>query len=409
MNRLFLGTLLAASFVHGVVELRTASACGGCFAPQGQPSTVTAHRMAVALSAEQTTLWDQFEYAGAPEDFVWVLPISGGQDVSIELSDDAFFESLQAATQVTLTAPTPPFSGGGGSGFGCGDSDFRAAAPASNEMSAVTVFRSETVGPYETVVIGSEDPNALVDWLQTNGYAVPNELLPTIDHYVGDGLNFAVLRLSPGQGVQHIQPVRVSSPGLNMTFPLRMVAAGIGAAVSLELFVLAEGRYEAENFPNEIIDRDALTYDWDSNLFNYDQLADVALGANDGRTWLTEFAAPVNRGFVDVSYEDDAGMLHTSVPDWNHVFDTVGRQPEVTRMRAELRAEHLGEDLILAASLGPDITGNIQVTNELNRPGAVFGPNLSGRGNPWNYAYPLVFLVAGAFLLRRRATRTIRS
>jgi len=54
-----------------------AQACGGCFAPVGQPTVVTAHRMAVSLSPRGTTLWDQIQYAGAPADFAWVLPIKG--------------------------------------------------------------------------------------------------------------------------------------------------------------------------------------------------------------------------------------------------------------------------------------------------------------------------------------------
>jgi len=170
---------------------RVASACGGCFAPTGTPNIVTAHRMAVSLSASETTLWDQIQYAGQPEDFVWVLPVSAG--VEVELADNAFFEALAQGTQINMTAPLPPtpcFCGSGG-GFGCGSSD--SASPRSGttfgaDGGAVTVFHEGSIGPYETATVMSDDAMALVDWLQERGYGVPDSIVPTIVHYSELGL-----------------------------------------------------------------------------------------------------------------------------------------------------------------------------------------------------------------------------
>src|SRR5690606_35146669 len=98
-------TLIAAALALTLAP-NAASACGGCFAPVGSPTVVTRHQMAVSISATETTLWDQIEYAGNPEDFVWVLPVRGG--VPVELADNAFFEALEQATTIQLQAPTPP-------------------------------------------------------------------------------------------------------------------------------------------------------------------------------------------------------------------------------------------------------------------------------------------------------------
>ena len=102
-------TALLALFVLTAIPFalpRLAAACGGCFAPTGTPNIVTAHRMAVSLSATETTLWDQIQYAGAPADFVWVLPVAPG--VEVQLADNAFFEALAQGTQLNLIAPLPP-------------------------------------------------------------------------------------------------------------------------------------------------------------------------------------------------------------------------------------------------------------------------------------------------------------
>src|SRR5687767_5234676 len=113
-----------------------AAACGGCFntAAPTQPAsrtvtTVTGHRMALSISTERTVLWDQIEYSGEPEDFAWVLPVRPG--AILELSTDAFFDVLTAATSARVSSPpsfcassgSPVFyrDDGGGCSFGCGD------------------------------------------------------------------------------------------------------------------------------------------------------------------------------------------------------------------------------------------------------------------------------------------------
>src|SRR5262245_2348241 len=64
-----------------------AHACGGCFVMQSENTQVTSHRMILSVSPQETTLWDQIVYSGAPQSFAWVLPTKGV--VTIGLSSDA--------------------------------------------------------------------------------------------------------------------------------------------------------------------------------------------------------------------------------------------------------------------------------------------------------------------------------
>src|SRR5689334_2668618 len=86
----------------GTIE-RDAHACGGCFAPPGPSTQVTAHRMALALSSKRTVLWDQIEYTGDPASWGWVLPIRGLVDVGV--SDDELFARLEGATLPRVVPP----------------------------------------------------------------------------------------------------------------------------------------------------------------------------------------------------------------------------------------------------------------------------------------------------------------
>lgn len=347
---------------------RPASACGGCFHPiTGTPTVVTRHQMVVALSARETTLWDQIEYAGNPEDFAWVLPVRDGAPV--ELADNAFFEALEQQGTITLQAPPSPRlvcpdPCGGGVFFGDG------APSAADAGVVVTVHHEASIGPYETATIGSTDPDALVAWLRANGYAVPDSMLPTIRHYTDQGMDFAVLRLSPNAGVNQMQPVRVSSPGLVPTFPLRMVAAGVGDSVGLELYVLAEGRYQPMNFASVEVDRAAVTYDWATNTFDYETAYAAAAASNGGRAWVTEVARLVDGWAIESysSFDPVTGRrMGTAAVDWAVVTRHLD-QPYLTRLTADLAVEHLGEDLVLGASSGGDLSSLIVVDHELNRP-----------------------------------------
>jgi hypothetical protein len=338
-----------------------ASACGGCFGPVGSPTVVTRHQMAVAISTTQTTLWDQIEYAGNPEDFVWVLPVRGG--VPVELAENAFFEAIEQATTISMTVPPvrtfcpdPCFGGG------------FASADRSDEDPGVTIYHQANIGPYQTVTIGSEDPEALVAWLRDNGYTVPDATLPTIAYYTEQNMDFAVLRLAPNAGVNQMQPVRVTMPGFNPTFPLRMVSAGVEGSVGLDLAVFAEGRYEAGNFANAEVDRSRLTYDWNTSTFNYDALYAEAASTEGGRVWVTEYAQPYGNYWIEgyVSY-DDAGQPHSASEDWAVVAENI-TNPYLTRLTADMPAQFLDQDLALVASAGPDLSNFINVANEISRP-----------------------------------------
>src|SRR5678815_4642605 len=58
----------------------------------------------------------------------------------------------------------------------------------------VTVVNQQTVGPYETVVLHSDDAMALTTWLTMNGYAVPDSVRPIIDFYTQRRMDFLALK-----------------------------------------------------------------------------------------------------------------------------------------------------------------------------------------------------------------------
>ncbi len=285
----------------------TALGCGGCFGPPTSPTLVTGHRMAFAVSETQTVLWDQFEYQGEAEDFSWVLPVLPG--AYVEVAEDAWLSALDTFTSTLINRPQlncPQFAGSpggvyedGSSGCGCGGNDEDSApgasyasnsGPGAPQPPPVTVVRQETVGPYDTVVLRSMDPDALRNWLTENGYVIPQEIEPVIDAYVNEGSDFLALRLSPGVGVKQMQPVRVITPGGEYLLPLRMVAAGVGSLVDIKLFVIAEQRYSMPDIAEVSVLLQDLSYDFFDGSNNYLALRAQALAQNTGKSYVTSYA-----------------------------------------------------------------------------------------------------------------------
>jgi len=307
MRRSIVLLALCAVPALAVVGERSASACGGCFGPPPSPTesedTVTAHRMVLSVSPQQTTLYDEIQYSGSPSSFAWVLPIAG--QVTIGISADAVFDTLDSSSTTTVspppvTCPSPPPgcavpSANGGASFG---------ASGSSSGGSVNVSNQQTVGPYQTVQLQSTDASALDDWLTTNGYDITSDIEPVIAAYVSQGFNFLAMKLVPGAGVQSMRPVRVTFSGASPTLPLRMVAAGTGAQVGITLWIVADGRWEPANFPWFHIDDSQIVWDWSASDSNYTTLRQQQEAATGFTSWEVESSLDLDVGSVQEQIEN---------------------------------------------------------------------------------------------------------
>ena len=291
MKTSLLATLLLGAPLAALFAPNDAHACGGCVVPPMVNTIVNAHRMALSVSPKQTVLWDQIRYNGDPESWGWLLPVKPG--AIIEISTDAWFETLDAATSTTVFAP--PINCNNGPDFDCGCAQSDATAGSGGELGpggGVTVVHRGTVGPFQTVTLSTQTPGVLDDWLTDAGYVIPEETAPVIDAYVAEGFDFIALRLQPDKGVGDMKPVRVVQPGISPTLPLRMVAVGTGANVDITLFLITEGRWAAKNFENALVPESLVAWDFATNASNYATLREKTLTANGGATWITTFAKP---------------------------------------------------------------------------------------------------------------------
>ncbi len=308
--------VLTVGLATAALQARDAAACGGCFVSESEVTQITGEKMLLSLSQQQTTLYDQITYSGNPASFAWVLPIHGVATVG--LSSDALFQNLDVDTAVTIAAPqlTCPSAQCGAFLTNAGAS----GAVPPEAPSTVTVIAEQVVGPYETVQLASTDPTALSDWLTSHGYNISAADAAVVAAYVSEGFNFLALKLVPGEGVNSMQPVRVTTTGASPSLPLRMVAVGTGALTPINLWVLAEGRYETVNAPTLQIDPTQVVWDWDSQSSNYATLKQTAFTSSNNAGWVVEDAEP----FSMYELQDQLNDLVTTDPTTSGYADSMG-------------------------------------------------------------------------------------
>jgi hypothetical protein len=408
MNRTVFIFGLVSTSVLGLAGERQAAACGGCFHPPTQTvSDITDERMLLSVSVQQTTLYDQLEYSGSPTNFAWVLPIHGTVDVG--LSADVLFDSIDVLTETTIIPPQPNCPSPNcflalapTSAAGSGSSSAAGGAEA-----VVTVTKQENVGPYATVQLHSTDSGALEAWLAQNGYNITPDVAPVIAAYIAEGFDFLAMKLLPNQGVQAMRPVRVTTPGASLSLPLRMAAVGTGPEVGISIWVVADGRYEPQNFPFFHIDDSALVWDFSTSQSNYTTLR-VQNEANlMGKGWEIESSISLNEQTITnvilsggqyyggggfggaVAAPSDPSLDYLPVPpsggggaeggagqtaeevrtaDVNALFaGLTGPNVRVTRIRSDILHTAMTADFILQASSDQSELSNVRnVTQSVN-------------------------------------------
>jgi hypothetical protein len=245
--------------------------------------------MAFAVSDERTVLWDQIQFSGDPGDFGWVLPVEPG--ATIELSSDAWFEALEAATSAHVTSPQLKCAQSSNSG--CLGSSSKAVAL--SDLSArgfsgpeVTVLHQASLGPFDTVTLRSTDSGSLRAWLTSHDYPIQDDVDPVIDAYIQEQMDFIALRL---HGNEPMQPVRVITPQGDAVLPLRMVKAGTGSDVPIVLYAIGEARLGLADLTEVKLDLTSLTFDFAANDSNYPQVLADALSQHVGASYATTFSA----------------------------------------------------------------------------------------------------------------------
>jgi hypothetical protein len=203
----------------------------------------------------------------------------------------------------------------------------------------VNVLASETVGPYETVVLEATGADYLVDWLDDEGFAIPSDLGPVLAPYIAEHQFFVALKLASDKDAGDLAPLGMTYCGEAASIPIQLTSIASIDDLPIQAFVLGPTRAVPDNYLHVRINHAAI--DWYAGGTNYRDVVKRAVDEAGGQAFATDFSGPTetfaglvwNEGMVDL----DALASAPSVVAWLEgiVFSAL---PPSTQLTAFLSA-----------------------------------------------------------------------
>ncbi len=301
---------MAASVLLGICVLVTGvervAACGGFFCQQ-IPINQAGEQIIFRHDGNQVTAVILIQYAGAAEEFSWVVPVPGVP--TVDVGSDLVFAPLELATrpQFNLLVDgepcfdpflAPPFLLGG------------AAPPFASDGvdESVTILSQSVVGPFDVTVVTSESADALATWLEENNYDLSDRGSELIAPYVEEGMNFVAVRLRQDQEVGDIQPLIIRYESDKPMIPIRLTAVAAEPDMGVIAWLLGDARAVPTNYLEVNVNYTRL--DWFNGSFNtfatYQNLVTEAMDEAGGQGFAVDYAG---RGLDVVSQLPDPAAL----------------------------------------------------------------------------------------------------
>ncbi|MBZ0319885.1 MAG: DUF2330 domain-containing protein [Anaerolineae bacterium] len=316
-RRMALPILILICVLIGVHLPQDVWACGGLFC-QNIPVDQQAERIIFTVNGDGTvSAYVQINYTGSAPEFSWVVPVPNTPDVDV--AEIATFDALS-----NLTAPvfiTPPF----GSCVPVVEttaSGQAAGGEGQQGQAGVTVLASGTAGPYAYDVVTSPDPNVLITWLRTNQYTITEEMEPLVRVYTDEGLVFLAMKLQPDQGVQDIQPIKMTYRSQHPMIPLRLTAVAANPNMTVITWIFADEQAYSTNYAAPTVEDTHIRGVPYASPNNYLQLVDQTVDLYQGRAFVTEYAQPTIE-LMDFAPTDP--LLLELIDQYDYVTRFLGR------------------------------------------------------------------------------------
>ncbi|MBI3241089.1 MAG: DUF2330 domain-containing protein [Chloroflexi bacterium] len=284
-------------------------ACGGFFCTTS-PINQQVERIIFTQRGSEIAAYVQINYTGDDADFAWVVPVPSVPEVDVA-EMDMFLELDTMTAPIYIGPPIPECA--------LQDLALPALSVAEGAGGGVTVFSSGEVGPFGFDVIGSEDSEALINWLKDNGYRITPEMEPLVHVYVEEQMLFLAMKLRPGAGVQDIQPVVMKYKSDRPMIPLRLTAVAANPNMGVLVWLLGNTQYESDNYRKlDIPDSDIQFFPFGGS--NYFGLRTQAIDNVSGQGFVTEFAGPTT-GLTAV--DEDLRALLSEYPYLTRVYTEI--------------------------------------------------------------------------------------
>lgn len=411
--------LLAASSVT-FAGVRIADACG-CVSPPVDQKDYAVNQLAEQIIFEVEQNWITahvlIKYAGAPEEFAWIVPVAEAPELS--LSPVSAFGFLDQATRPDVAVDVedmcpvsewrcqyhPPADCGGGGG-GCGmaadgaasDDDWGGALDAAQasdsgagggDSDPVTVIDTQVVGDYQTVTFRASEAAAAAQWLRDNGFIVNPTTTIYMEPYVEQNMVFVAAKLVPGAGVSAIKPLRMRFRAPFPMIPLVLTAVAAEPHLTVEAYIFGNQPFRPMSHPIVTIDSTRIAQDRDGRK-NYPMVLARTIDEAGGDGFAIEYrgtpAVPQfggntpccgasfdfcntsNNGQCECPRDDydqaDCAATGDVIAGVQLLDDLAQRHTRLTRITTRISPEEMRFDPTFEADAGAPLFGKLQLRGE---------------------------------------------
>lgn len=347
--------LAAASAGSTLLVPRPAAACGGFFC-SNIPVVQAGEKIIFALDEVEGTVdvIIQINYSGSAADFAWVLPLQAAPE-QVGVATSRLFVNVDRLTSPQFLT-TYEYRGSCQLGFGGarGDAAFGLDAGAPAGGGGVQVLARAQVGPYDSVVIQSPDPEELRTWLLENGYRVTEEMMFSVRPYVAQGDVLLALKLRNDAVAGDLQPITLKLRQTEPCIPIRMTAIAAQADMEITALVLSnQGRAVPSNYLH--FQPTLAKINWLNGGQNYRSMVAAAADEAGGNAFTTEYAgsSSILRRAIYLESEYDLARVRGAV-NVSDLMDQIAYQ--ALQVRAETRAilgRYITDELITSAGVQP--------------------------------------------------------
>jgi Uncharacterized protein conserved in bacteria (DUF2330) len=203
-----------------------ALACGMPFGANGSAVSIPSEQALIVFANQREEIITSVNLNSEKPGAAVVFPVPGVPAVDAIQNDDLFVY-LAEVTQPKIVFATQQCGLQGGAG----------APPGS-----VSVLGRDLIGGYDVARLAADDPGALQQWLDQNGYRLPAEAAPILNAYIDEGWKFVAVKLAPEQRTAgDTKPLRIAFDSTEIVYPMRLGQLA-SQTLDVQLYVLTDHR-----------------------------------------------------------------------------------------------------------------------------------------------------------------------
>jgi hypothetical protein len=237
------------------------------------------------------------------------------------------------------------------------DTDSDSDSDTDVDTGGVEVEAEYTVGEYDVVILSAQQSGALVDWLNDNGYSVPESSADLLGEYLDSGSYFFAAKVDADAGIKPgdmLSPLQVKYQSQVFGLPIRLGTLNSRGVQDLIIYALNpynDGVVGISNYPEVAVEDECLFTGEDETFEEFAaRQFNEAYQSVDGGMWALEYSWAAN------GCDPCTGTPPTDVDLVSLGYDPSARTQwgvQFTRLHMRYTPEEADQDLSLYLSNQP--------------------------------------------------------